>query len=61
MRGFRGKPAGDLDALVAAIVAIAAYAEANWETLLLLDVNPLMVLPAGDGVIAADALIARGP
>ena len=61
LRGFRGKPAGDLDALVAAIVAIAAYAEANWETLLQLDVNPLMVLPAGDGVIAADALIARGP
>ena len=61
LRGFRGKPEGDVDALVAAIMAIAAYAEANWETLLQLDVNPLMVLPAGDGVIAADALIARCP
>jgi hypothetical protein len=26
-----------------------------------LDVNPLMVLPAGEGVIAADALIAGSP
>jgi len=59
LQGFRGKPAGDMDALVDAIMAIAAYAEANWATLLELDVNPLMVLPAGAGVIAADALIAH--
>jgi acyl-CoA synthetase (NDP forming) len=61
LQGFRGKPAGDMDALVDAIMVIAAYAEANWATLLELDVNPLMVLPAGAGVIAADALIAHCP
>ena len=42
-------------------MSIAAYAEANWATLVELDVNPLMVLPAGEGVIAADALIAHCP
>jgi succinyl-CoA synthetase beta subunit len=61
LQGFRGKPAGDLEAVVQAIMSIAAYAEANWATLLELDVNPLMVLPAGAGVIAADALIAHCP
>ena len=61
LRGFRGKPAGDMDAVVEAVMAIAAYAEANWATLVELDVNPLMVLPAGEGVIAADALIASSP
>jgi acyl-CoA synthetase (NDP forming) len=61
LQGFRGKPAGDLEAVVQAIMSIAAYAEANWATLVELDVNPLMVLPAGEGVIAADALIAHCP
>lgn len=55
--GYRGNPAADVDALVKAILAIAAYAEANWDSLLELDVNPLMVLPEGAGVVAADALI----
>lgn len=61
LQGFRGKPAGDMDAVVDAVMAIAAYAEANWATLVELDVNPLMVLPAGKGVVAADALIASSP
>src|SRR5690606_20804748 len=53
--GFRGRPKGDLPALVAAIQAIARYAEA--ERLVELDVNPLMVLPVGQGAVAVDALI----
>jgi acyl-CoA synthetase (NDP forming) len=57
LQGFRGRPAGDHEALVDAVLAIAAYAEAHWEQLLELDVNPLMVLPEGRGVVAADALI----
>ena len=55
--GYRGNPPGDLQALIDAVLAIASYAEANWSSLLELDVNPLMVLPVGDGVVAADALI----
>ena len=57
IEGFRGRPKGDLAATVAAVLAVAAYAEANAATLLELDVNPLLVLPAGEGAIAVDALI----
>jgi acyl-CoA synthetase (NDP forming) len=60
LRGFRGRPAGDIEATVDAVMAIAEYALANWEQLVELDVNPLMVLPAGQGVVAADALIGLG-
>jgi hypothetical protein len=42
---------------VRAIVAIAAAAEALGNRLVELDVNPLLVLPAGQGAIAVDALI----
>lgn len=55
--GFRGRPKGDLPALVSAIEAVARYAEANLATLAEIDVNPIMVLPQGRGVMAADALI----
>ncbi|WP_374380670.1 acetate--CoA ligase family protein [Dongia sp.] len=55
--GFRGRPKGDLPALVAAIEAIAAYAETHCATLAELDINPLLVLPQGRGVVAVDALI----
>jgi len=57
--GFRGGPKGDKDALVAAVMAVARYAEANRESLSELDVNPLFVLPEGQGVMAVDALIRK--
>ena len=57
LQGFRGRPAGDVTAAVKAIRAVAAYAEANAARLLELDVNPLMVLPAGQGALAVDALV----
>jgi len=55
--GFRGSPAGDVDAVIDAILSIAEFAQEHWDTLLELDVNPLMVLPKGQGTVAADALI----
>ena len=57
LEGFRGKPAGDVDALVDAILAIAAYGQAHADTLQELDVNPVLVLPQGRGVRAVDAMI----
>lgn len=57
LNGFRGNPAGDVDATVSAIEAVAAYAEANRDSIAELDVNPLFVLPEGQGVVAVDALI----
>jgi acetyl-CoA synthetase len=57
LKGFRGKPAGDVDALVQAILAVARYAEAHVDSLVELDVNPIIVRPQGRGVVAVDALI----
>ena len=57
LRGYRGAESADIEALIDAVLAVASYAEANWENLQELDVNPLMVLGTGQGVVAADALI----
>jgi len=57
INAYRGGIQGDVDALIDAVMSVAAYAEEHWSTLLELDVNPLMVLPAGKGVVAADALV----
>ncbi len=57
LQGYRGKPAGDIDACVRAITTIAEFAGENADRLLELDVNPLMVLPEGEGVVAVDVLI----
>jgi acyl-CoA synthetase (NDP forming) len=58
LQGFRGREAADLDALVAAIRAVADYACENVAQLLELDVNPLLV--GADGTTAVDALIRLG-
>ena len=55
--GYRGRPAGDVSALIDAVLAVLAYAQTHEATLLELDVNPVLVLPAGRGVLAVDALI----
>jgi acyl-CoA synthetase (NDP forming) len=57
LAGYRGKPAGDLPALVEAVGAVTRYAAANLATLAELDVNPIIVRPRGHGVVAVDALI----
>jgi acetate---CoA ligase (ADP-forming) len=57
LAGFRGRAKGDVEAAVAAVLAVARYAEANAHQLLELDVNPLIVRPEGKGAIAVDALI----
>ena len=49
----------DREALVQGIKAVAAYADANRASLAELDVNPLFVLPEGQGVVAVDALIRK--
>ncbi len=58
LQGFRGRDAADLDALVAAIRAVADYACENAGQLLELDVNPLLV--GAHGTTAVDALIRLG-
>lgn len=55
LQGARGGPAADLDALVAAALAVAAFAEQHAARLVELDVNPLFALPRG--AVAVDALL----
>ena len=54
VEGFRGK-SGDQHAVIKAVEAVAAFADANRGRIEELDVNPLLVLP--DGAVAVDALI----
>ena len=57
LQGFRGRPAADLEALEDTLVRVS-YLAMHLEGLLAeLDINPLMVLPSGQGVKAVDALV----
>ena len=55
--GYRGAPRGDREALVEAIMAVASLAKVQRDRLVELDINPILVMPAGKGVIAADGLL----
>jgi acetyltransferase len=55
--GVRGKPPGDVEALAGAITAVSRLAVRFGDQLVGVDINPLIVLPKGKGVIAVDALI----
>ena len=57
LKGFRGAPPADIDALVNVLVQVSQMAAQLEGTLSELDINPLMVLPEGQGVKAADALV----
>ena len=55
LAGYRGRPAGDLDALAHAIVALSRLADDA--SITEAEINPLIVRPAGEGVVAVDALV----
>jgi len=57
LEGFRGRPAADIGALVAAAAGVAHYATAHRDEIVEIDVNPLIVRPKGYGALAVDALI----
>jgi acyl-CoA synthetase (NDP forming) len=60
LRGVRGRPPADVDALADTLVAVGRLAEAHRTVLQALDINPLVVLDAGQGVVAVDWLIELG-
>jgi acetate---CoA ligase (ADP-forming) len=55
--GFRGRPKADVDALVDAIVAFSRMAAQLGDRLVEAEVNPIFVLPQGQGVRAADGVV----
>ncbi|OZI34219.1 6-carboxyhexanoate--CoA ligase [Bordetella genomosp. 10] len=58
--GFRGRPKGDVEALVSAIVAFSRMTAQLGDRLIEAEINPLFVLPAGQGVRAADGVAVLG-
>ena len=57
LTGLRGKPRGDLAALAQAISALSQLAVQPEHGVLEAEVNPLMIMAEGQGVLAVDALI----
>jgi len=55
--GFRGRPKADVEALVTAIVAFSQMAAQLGDRLVEAEINPLFVLPEGQGVRAADGVV----
>jgi acyl-CoA synthetase (NDP forming) len=57
LAGYRGRPPGDLDALAQALVALSQLATTEGPAVAEAEVNPLIVRPNGQGVVAVDALV----
>jgi acetate---CoA ligase (ADP-forming) len=57
LEGVRGAPRGDLHAAAAALVRLSRMAVRLRDRVEAVDVNPLFVLPDGEGVLAGDALV----
>ena len=61
LRGFRGRPPADVEALIDCIEALAGLAWAERDHLAEIDLNPILVRPEGRGCVVADALIVPRP
>lgn len=59
LNGARGKKILDVNALADTIVNVSKFAADNKDTISQIDINPVMVYPAGEGVKAVDALIIK--
>ena len=57
--GFRGAPRADRAALEAAILRLSDFAVDHADRIEGIDINPILVLPEGEGCVAVDALIVR--
>ncbi|MFV0457376.1 MAG: acetate--CoA ligase family protein [Actinomycetales bacterium] len=61
IRGYRGMPMGDCEALATAIVAVSQLADDRFAAVQEAEANPILVLPEGDGVVAVDGLVVCRP
>jgi acyl-CoA synthetase (NDP forming) len=55
--GFRGRPRADVAAVVSAIVGFSQMAAQMGEALVEAEINPLLVMPEGQGAFAADGVV----
>tara|TARA_B110000046_G_scaffold36408_1_gene39816 strand:- start:11063 stop:13240 length:2178 start_codon:yes stop_codon:yes gene_type:complete len=59
LAGFRGSPVADRGALEEAVLRLSQLAVANVDEIDSIDINPLLVLPEGEGCVMVDALIVK--
>ena len=57
LRGTRGRPPADVDALADALAALSRLAAARRDDFAAIDINPFLVRREGRGAVALDALI----
>ena len=57
LRGVRGHPPSDVDALADALVALSRFADGHGDILASIDINPFVVFPEGRGALALDCLV----
>ena len=57
LSGLRGEPPADTEALAACLAAVASFGMATCDSLVELDLNPIKVMPRGQGCRLLDALI----
>lgn len=57
LQGARGAPPCDIHALADALVALSRFADARREDFSSVEINPLLALPDGQGVLALDAVL----
>jgi len=60
IRGYRNLPKGDVAALAKTIAAFSALAHKAFADVSEAEINPLLVKPEGDGVVAVDGLVLLG-
>jgi acetyltransferase len=57
LQGARGRPRGDVEALADLLVRLGDFAIAHAGNFRSLDLNPIIVKPAGEGVVAVDLAV----
>ncbi|MDX1528208.1 MAG: acetate--CoA ligase family protein [Gammaproteobacteria bacterium] len=57
IRGYRGARRGDVDALARAVSALSQLAALKDPVILEAEINPLIVKPKGEGVVAVDGVV----
>jgi acetyltransferase len=59
LAGARGRAKADVDAIADVLVKVSGMAVELEDHVAELDINPLLVLPEGEGVRVADALVIK--